>query len=67
MIFLPADSKNASSVKMVTIDPHDLQEAQDLDAATKTRERTNPTDMTGQKLRSCRSTVRASVGDDWRP
>jgi hypothetical protein len=35
MIFVPADSKNASSVEMVTIDPHDLQEAQDRDAATK--------------------------------
>jgi hypothetical protein len=64
-IFVPADSKNASSVEMVTIDPHDLQEAQDRDAAT--RERTNPTDMARQKLRSCRSTMRASVGDDRRP
>jgi hypothetical protein len=32
MIFVPADSQNASSVEMVTIDPHDLQEAQDRDA-----------------------------------
>ena len=32
MIFVPADSKNVSSIEMVTIDPHDLQ---DRDAATK--------------------------------
>jgi hypothetical protein len=31
MILVPADSKNPSSVEMVTIDPHDLQEAQDRD------------------------------------
>jgi hypothetical protein len=35
MIFVPADSQSASSVEMVTIDPRDLQEAQDRDAATK--------------------------------
>ena len=33
MIFVPADSQNASSVEMVRIDPRDLQEAQDRDAA----------------------------------
>ena len=33
MIFVPAES-NASSVEMVAIDPRDLQEAQDRDAAT---------------------------------
>ena len=33
MIFIPADSQNASSVEMVRIDPRDLQEAQDRDAA----------------------------------
>jgi hypothetical protein len=32
MIFVPADSQNTSSVEMVSIDPHDLQEAQDRDA-----------------------------------
>jgi hypothetical protein len=32
MIFIPADSQNASSVEMVSIDPRDLQEAQDRDA-----------------------------------
>jgi hypothetical protein len=32
MIFVPADSQNASSVEMVTIDPRDPQEAQDRDA-----------------------------------
>ena len=32
MIFVPADSQNSSSVEMVTIDPRDLQEAQDRDA-----------------------------------
>jgi len=32
MIFVPADSQNATSVEMVTIDPRDLQEAQDRDA-----------------------------------
>ncbi len=31
MIFVPADSQNSSSVEMVTIDPRDLQEAQDRD------------------------------------
>ena len=51
MILVLANSKNASSVEMVTIDPHDLQEPQDRDAATKTRKRTNPMDMTRQKLR----------------
>jgi hypothetical protein len=33
MIFVPADSQNASSVEMVSIDPRDLQDAQDQDAA----------------------------------
>jgi hypothetical protein len=33
MIFVPAESGHASSVEMVTIDPRDLQEAQDRDAA----------------------------------
>jgi len=32
MIFVPADSHQASSVEMVAIDPRDLQEAQDRDA-----------------------------------
>jgi len=32
MIFVPADSQNTSSVEMVSIDPRDLQEAQDRDA-----------------------------------
>ena len=32
MIFAPADSRRASSVEMVTIDPLDLKEAQDRDA-----------------------------------
>ena len=34
MIFVPAESHHASSVEMVAIDPRDLQEAQDRDAAT---------------------------------
>lgn len=34
LIFVPAESHRASSVEMVAIDPHDLQEAQDRDAAT---------------------------------
>jgi hypothetical protein len=33
VIFVPAESGQASSVEMVTIDPRDLQEAQDRDAA----------------------------------
>jgi len=32
MIFVPADCHGASSVEMVTIDPRDLQDAQDRDA-----------------------------------
>ena len=32
MIFVPAQSDNASSIEMVSIDPRDLQEAQDRDA-----------------------------------
>ena len=32
MIFLPAQSHRASSIEMVTIDPLDLQTAQDRDA-----------------------------------
>ncbi len=31
MIFVPADSGNASMVEMVAIDPQDLQAAQELD------------------------------------
>jgi len=31
MIFLPAESGSASTVEMVTIDPQDLQAAQELD------------------------------------
>jgi hypothetical protein len=31
MIFLPAKSGSASTVEMVTIDPQDLQAAQELD------------------------------------
>ena len=31
MIFVPANSRRASSVEMVTIDPLDLKEAQDRD------------------------------------
>jgi hypothetical protein len=34
MIFVPAQSHQASSVEMVTIDPRDLQAAQDRDRAT---------------------------------
>lgn len=34
MIFVPAESRHASSVEMVSIDPRDLQEAQDRDAKT---------------------------------
>jgi hypothetical protein len=34
MIFVPAECRQASSVEMVAIDPRDLQEAQDRDAAT---------------------------------
>ena len=32
MIFVPGESGYASSVEMVSIDPHDLREAQDRDA-----------------------------------
>jgi hypothetical protein len=34
MIFVPANSRNPSSTEMVAIDPSDLAEAQDRDAAT---------------------------------
>ena len=34
MIFVPAESHQASSIEMVAVDPRDLQEAQDRDAAT---------------------------------
>jgi hypothetical protein len=33
VIFVPAQSHNASSVEMVTIDPYDLQAAEDQDGA----------------------------------
>jgi hypothetical protein len=33
VIFVPAQSHHGSSVEMVTIDPHDLQAAQDRDKA----------------------------------
>ncbi|MFY9693100.1 MAG: hypothetical protein WBF24_13710 [Xanthobacteraceae bacterium] len=49
MIFVPADSQNASSVEMVTIDPHDLQEAQDRDAATKPASTQTQLEMARQK------------------
>jgi hypothetical protein len=35
MIFVPAQSSRTSSVEMVTIDPLDLQAAQDRDAAVR--------------------------------
>jgi hypothetical protein len=35
-IYVPSESNRASSVEMVTIDPHDLQEAQDRDATPPT-------------------------------
>jgi len=34
MIFVPAQSHQASSIEMVTVDPSDLQAAQERDAAT---------------------------------
>ena len=34
MIFVPAQSQHTSSVEMVTIDPRDLQAAQDRDSPT---------------------------------
>jgi hypothetical protein len=34
LIFVPAQSQHASTLEMVTIDPHDLQVAQDRDQAT---------------------------------
>ena len=34
MIFVPAQSNQASSIEMVTVDPSDLQAAQERDAAT---------------------------------
>jgi hypothetical protein len=49
MIFVPAGSQNASSVEMVTIDPRDLREAQDRDAATKPASKTTQPEMTRQK------------------
>jgi hypothetical protein len=49
MIFVPADSQNPSSVEMVTIDPHDLQAAQDRDAATKPASAQTQPDITRQK------------------
>lgn len=49
MIFVPADSQNSSSVEMVTIDPYDLQEAQDRDAATKPASAQTQPEMTRQK------------------
>jgi len=33
IIFVPGQSRNASSVEMLTIDPHDLEAAQDRDKA----------------------------------
>jgi hypothetical protein len=49
MIFVPAGSRNASSIEMVTIDPRDLREAQDRDAATKPASTTTQPEMTRQK------------------
>jgi hypothetical protein len=37
MIFVPAQSRRSSSIEMVTIDPLDLQAAQQQDAATHQR------------------------------
>ena len=66
MIFVPADSKNVSSVEMVTIDPHDLQEAQDRDRQPNPARRTNPTGYDPpERLRSCGLCARrsATIGD----
>jgi hypothetical protein len=50
MIFVPADSQNASAVEMVTIDPHELRAAQDRDVeiAPTSSVQTHP-EMTRQK------------------
>ena len=34
MIFAPAEAHHASTVEMVTIDPHDLKSSQDRDVST---------------------------------
>jgi hypothetical protein len=44
MIFVPAQSSPNSSIEMVTIDPLDLQAAQDRDAAMDPVSERNPTD-----------------------
>jgi hypothetical protein len=49
MILVPADSQNSSSVEMVTIDPRDLREAQDRDAATKPPNTQAEPEMTRRK------------------
>ena len=53
MIFVPAQSNRASSVELVTIDPSDLQVAQERDAATREGLRTDtaPMPATSQTMR----------------
>ena len=48
MIFVPADA-HASSVEMVSIDPRDLQEAQDRDLETLTPSAQSQIEMTSEK------------------
>jgi hypothetical protein len=43
MIFVPAESSSNSSIEMVTVDPVDLQAAQDRDAAIDAVPERNPT------------------------
>jgi hypothetical protein len=43
MIFVPAQSSSNSSIEMVTVDPLDLQAAQDRDAAIDAVPERNPT------------------------
>ncbi len=49
MILVPADSQNSSAIEMVSIDPRDLREAQDRDAATKPPSTQAEPEMTRRK------------------
>lgn len=49
MIFVPGHSRHASSVEMVTIDPHDLEAAQDRDAAVALPRSTQGEGVTGSQ------------------
>jgi hypothetical protein len=57
MIFVPANSPHTSSIEMVTIDPRDLQAAQERDGALPSLGNTKGGGMTGRYSNECPTTI----------